>query len=411
MSSYDSVNKVWKGPKFPYPYAKDVYFGEELLKVLCKSPESIMFINHEENYSMTRGEARELSINVARNLIKLGIKPDDVVGVICRNSKYVPVVLYGCIIVGAPINPLDVSFGKDDIKHMFKLTKPKIVFCDHDMYQVTKEVLNEMHNDAKVFTLLGEVPDVAFVEEIAKYSGDDSTFIPPKFSKPVDQKILAIISTSGTTGPPKGFCVSHACLFFHAISPVNPVPYSILYFSSVCWMSGFLASVCNVAFRPTETKVQTLKPFSVETLVNLVEKYKINITFLVPSHLYIFLQSQTSDKVDFSTMGMIISGGSKISTELLKLFRQKFPSTLLVIAYAMTEGFGTMKKPGKVYKNETSSGSVTQNTVIKIIDDDGNKLGVGEEGEIMLKSSIPFLVRLKFQICFDLKICLSLGIL
>ncbi len=152
---------------------------------------------------MTRRETRELTINVARNLVKMNVKPNDVIGIICRNSKYLPVLLYGCIVVGAPVNPLDNSFDSQHIKHIFGQTKPSIVFCDAEVYQSTKTTLEELKNDAIVFTLREKIDGVPFIEQLLKPTDEKSDFVAPKFEEPADKKVITFICTSGSTGLPK----------------------------------------------------------------------------------------------------------------------------------------------------------------------------------------------------------------
>lgn len=401
MTTFDEINKIWKAPSASYPRPLDNYFGEELLAFLKESPDSILQISHDEKYSMTRREARELTINVARNLMKLSVKPNDVIGVICRNSKYLPVILYGCIVVGAPINPLDNSFDSEHIKHVFGQTKPTLVFCDPEVYQTTKMVLDELGNEAKVFTLREEITDVPFVTELLQSSDDDeeSVFVAPKFDEPADQKLLAIICTSGSTGLPKGTIKTHANFLNFSKAITIPTPHKTLNFTPIYWTTGFIATIF-APLRLTECMVQTTRLFSLELLKELVEEYQVSTVFLSSHHLHVFIDSPLSDTIDFSSVKMLYSGGGMISGKVRQKLRKKFPKTLFMSAYAMTEISVCLLTPGKVYKHEATSGSLQANVQVKIVDDDGNKLGVGERGEILVKSLFPFSVRCIFGAAF-----------
>lgn len=39
---------------------------------------------------------------------------------------------------------------------MLSITMPKIMFCDANIYELVQECLNELENDAKVFTFSGQ---------------------------------------------------------------------------------------------------------------------------------------------------------------------------------------------------------------------------------------------------------------
>lgn len=202
FATYDRETRVWTGTVGSYPFPMDVYIGEKLLPALERTPERVIQINHEERTELLCKDLRLSSIRVAQNLQKLGIKPDDIVGFICKNSHNVNALVYGCVLIGAVINPLHVSFTKDGIKQIFGQTKPKIVFCDSKVYRVTQEALNELENDAKVFTLLKKKNGVPFVDEILASTGNESEFVPPKFGKPSNEKLFGVLCSSGTTGTP-----------------------------------------------------------------------------------------------------------------------------------------------------------------------------------------------------------------
>jgi 4-coumarate--CoA ligase len=202
FATFDKDTKVWTGNVGNYKFPMDVYIGEKLLNALDKTPDRVIQINHEENTELLCKDLKLSSIRVAQNLQNHGIKPDDIVGFNCKNSHNINALVYGCILVGAPINPLHVSFTKEGIKQIFGQTKPKLVICDSEVYTITREALNELENDAKVFTVLGKFPGVSCADELLAATGTKDEFIPPKFDQPTDKKLLGVLCSSGTTGTP-----------------------------------------------------------------------------------------------------------------------------------------------------------------------------------------------------------------
>jgi 4-coumarate--CoA ligase len=177
MATFNPETKIWEGPKVPYEFPPDTSIGAELLKNLSATPERVLHICHDDGISMTCEETKIASIRIAQNLSKLGFKQGDVFGFICRNSINLPSTLYGSILIGAPVNPLDAGFKKDDIKHIFGQTKPKLVFCDGDVYETTKLALNELENDATIITLRTKVDGVTFIEELLVPTGSEESFV------------------------------------------------------------------------------------------------------------------------------------------------------------------------------------------------------------------------------------------
>lgn len=59
---------------------------------------------------------------------------------------------------------------------MFSITAPKVVFCDSDVYDLVRECLTELENDASVFTFRGTTDDSVSVEEILEETPEEKDF-------------------------------------------------------------------------------------------------------------------------------------------------------------------------------------------------------------------------------------------
>lgn len=202
--NFDSKTRVWTGTTGAYQFPMDIFFGEKLLVAFDETPDRILQIDHDEGTSLTCKEVKLSSIRVAQNLLRLGIKADDVIGFVCRNSKNVVPLIYGCALIGAPINSLHISFSKDKIKQVFSQTRPCLVFCDNDVFETTKEALRDIKSSAILFTLLKKLPIVPYVNELLVPTGSEYHFKSPKFAKSAAEKLLAIVCSSAVTGPTKG---------------------------------------------------------------------------------------------------------------------------------------------------------------------------------------------------------------
>lgn len=205
IAKFDQEKKVWIGAMEKYPYAMDTFVGEVFLECFDKYPDKVIQINHEEGTEWIAQNLKLSSIRVAQNLKKLGINSDDVVGIIARNSEQVYPVVVGCILKGAIINPLHGTFNAYAITKIWSQTNPKIVICDSDAYEAAKAALDEMNNDAKIFTLLSRIPGVSFIDDLLAPTQDENSFVSAKFNTTADKKPLGILCSSGTTGEPVSF--------------------------------------------------------------------------------------------------------------------------------------------------------------------------------------------------------------
>lgn len=120
---------------------------------------------------------REKTVRAALNLQARGYKEGNVFTIIARNSENVTPVTIASFCIGCPINPLNISYGKAEIKHMLNITKPSLVLCDADVYDKVDECLKELENDAKIITFNGKVGDAEQIEDLLVETGAESTFM------------------------------------------------------------------------------------------------------------------------------------------------------------------------------------------------------------------------------------------
>jgi 4-coumarate--CoA ligase len=388
--TFNQSSKIWTGDVGAYRYPLDIYLGEKLFEALDETPDRIIQINHEEGTSQTCQEVKLASIRVAQNLRRLGIQSDDVIGFVCRNSSTVLALIYGCVLIGAPINPLHVSFAKDKIRHMFRQTKPVLVFCDHDLFETIKEALLEMKSSAMIFTLLKKIPVVPFVNELLIPTGSEYHYKNVKFEKRASEKLLAIVCSSETMGTAKGVCMPHtAVLTYIDIKCKNIKEFRSLNFSSIYWCTG-LIGVYLAPFRSGETRISTIQSFNAELCVKLIEQYRASVVVMPPTYLNSLINSPLSSTGDFSSILLFSCTGSVVSENLRERFKEKFPNKPLLISYGTTEVFIAMMFPGES-SDGLKVGKTFTNIQLKVVDEEGNALGLGEVGEILVKQEFKFL--------------------
>lgn len=387
--NYNPRTKVWSGDVGPYLYPLDTFFGEKLLRALDKTPERVLQINHDDKGQLTCKEAKMSSIRVAQNLQRLGIKADDVIGFICRSSNIIVPLIFGCTLIGAPVNPLHVSHTKEDIKHMFSKTRPKLVFCDHDVFNTTKEALQEIKNNAMIFTLLKKIPVVPYVNELLVPTGSEYHFKPIKFDKESSEKLIAIICTSEMTKPLKAVSVPHTTVLQFIGYKCKGIKIFIsLNFSSMCYGTG-LIGVLLAPFRVGETRISTLQPFHPELCARLIELYHVTVIVLPPAYLTSLINSPVAQTGDFSSIILFSCTGAVVSENLRERFKMAFPDKPLIISYGKSELFIAALHPGDKVGG-LKVGKTYTNVQVKIIDEEGNNLDLGEVGEICAKPEFKF---------------------
>lgn len=396
MSKYDAETKTWHGAQIPYPYAMDVTFGELVLKNLSKNPDRIIQIFADDETTLSCGQLRISSIRVAQHLEKIGIQEDDIIGLITHHSHFATCFITGCVLAGAIVNPLDGLMSENDILHVFSESKPKIIVCDGDVIPKLQRALKNVDFDFRIYSTTDEMSTYHLkAKNFLKPTGDEVNFKHRKFAKPSNEKALMILCTSGTTGSPKSVCTSHATIIaiFSIMSLFSDSPPSkSILFSPLYWTTGMFSHL-NVSFAERETRIWTSRKFSIETFIELVEKYQITNVLMAPYVLSTVLNSQKFLSSHNESLQRFLVTGAILSEESRKKFDELLPNRNLTVAYGMTEQGGSTKSKPLEYRQGLSVGSmILPNVSLKIVDDDGNTLDNGQTGEICTKSTLEFLV-------------------
>lgn len=93
------------------------------------------------------------------------------------NSAYLSPIVFASFNLGCPINALDTLVEKGDAIQMFRKTEPTIFFCDVGSYDLIKECLNELGNNATIFTFGGTKGDSRSVESLFEETGNEENFM------------------------------------------------------------------------------------------------------------------------------------------------------------------------------------------------------------------------------------------
>lgn len=394
MAQYNEETKLWESVKIPYSLPMNSFLGAQILKSLKETPERVVQIFHEEGYEVTCDDLRVSSVRVAQNLTRLGIGADDVVGVICRNSSFLSFLVTGCVLIGAPINPLDLSFTTQDILHLFGQTKPKIVVCDLEVLEKVRGALRELKLDVKIFVTTEEkIEECSSISDLLISSGTEDSFVAPEFTQTADEKLLAIMCSSGTTGQPKGVKMTQTnvmILIPFSSSFMDKKSSRSLVFSPIYWVSAFYPYML-LAFNKSDIRIWSRNGFSCELFSEILEKHKVTEVTLVPIHLTAILLTDFAQTVNHKELNRILCVGAIASEWLRTKFAETFPDKEMIVGYGMTECPGAISAPGQ-FKENYSVGSLFPNLVAKVVDDNDENLGIGEVGEIRLRPQFKFMV-------------------
>ena len=194
--------------------------------------------------------------------------------------------------------------------------------------------------------------------------------------------------SSGTTGLPKGVCLSHSNIISNLLQMetmesiafpsnqrlISPLPFFHIY--------GWLVSAIYSAWQGQE--MITMQKFDLETFCEAVEKHRPHRAHLVPPIIVQLTKNPVVDNYDLSSLEMIVSAAAPLSkeTEINLLERIGCP---VKQAWGMSELSPIAIFTSDFNLRSGSVGHLTPDTFGKIVNPSGKSLPSGHEGELMIK--------------------------
>lgn len=139
------------------------------------------------------------------------------------------------------------------------------------------------------------------------------------------------------------------------------------------------------------TRIATANEFSSELQMQIIEKYKVTISFHQSYHLVDILKSGLLSKTDLSNVKHMVVAGSKMPFNIRKQINSYLPEGCVNVVYGLTEMAATVTADFPNFTDKDTIGRLVNGFNAKILDENGNRCGIDVDGEICLKSHYPFL--------------------
>lgn len=344
------------------------------------------------NYAQINGAANQ----VANGLRAKGIQPGDKVALGCFNLPYFPIVYFGILKAGAVVVPLSVLLKTDEIQYHLTDSEAKAYFCfagteDLPMGQMGHAAFKEVPACEHFFMIMPK-PEMPSSIEGTATMGSLMAGQSPKFETYPSgaEDTCVIIYTSGTTGRPKGAELTHSGLLLNAILATDlsklsaddtqlvVLPLFHIFAMSVLMNAGIYRGATNVL----------LPRFDAETVFGLMVKHEVTIFAGVPTMFWGMVNHKDSKFADADVakhLRMALSGGASLPVKVLEDFDARFDVPIYE-GYGMSEGSPVVtfnqkhigRKPGSI-------GTPVWGVQVKLVDNEGNEVPVGEKGELCYK--------------------------
>ncbi len=336
--------------------------------------------------SLSFNELDKLSNCFASALMTLGVQPGDRVTLYSGNCWEWVVSYYGALKTGAVINPINVMLTPIEVEFVANDCGASIVIASHEKALSLKSV-KENSQVREVIAFGDDAPDgmQSFNELLA--TGGDAFQIPE-----IDLDSLSTIGyTSGTTGHPKGACLSHRSIVLNVAmtalmhqrsdrdTVVTALPCPHVYGNVV--MSGAIQNGMTLVLHPN---------FEAQTILRSIQEHRATMFEGVPTMFMFLLNHPELDHYDLSSLRCCTVGGQTMPKPKMEEVEERFGCPLIEL-WGMTElgGLGsTFAANGPVKHGSIGVALPYTEAKIASTEDASKTLVAGEVGELMIKGGI-----------------------
>ncbi len=330
----------------------------------------------------TNVERFDNSMKFAKALKKLGVKQGDRVIIQMPNCPEVLTSFTASWCIGAVVVPINFMVGDAETALIYQDSGARVIISSMDFWEKIKTCRQQAPEIEHVVLIDDEIPEgaLSFHQLVAE---SDSNIEAASVN---DDDLAALIYTAGTTGVPKGVMHTHHALYVNSLRSQNTLNFQpgtiAVAVLPLCHIYGVASLV--TAFVVGGGTLVLHDSFDLETIFASIEKYKGTLLSAVPTmYVYMLLLSE-SKKYDLSSMKYWFSGSAPLTVDTWKQFKEKY-------GFEIIEGWGLTEAGGNNVVNpidgEKKIGSVGfpfKGTQVKIVDNNGNELPGGEEGEIII---------------------------
>jgi len=288
------------------------------------------------------------------------------VGIVLPSCKEFAAAYFSVLAAGKTPVPLNLLMSREQIAHILHEAGIDTVLSATPLRPL----------------LDGQVPNPVYLDEL-----------PPPSSRCEGEvhlgdpdELAVLLYTSGTSSAPKGVMLTHQNLLRNIEATVEAFRFTaddvILGILPLFHSFGLMATLALPI--SVGAKVVYLKRFSPAKCAALIGAHSVTGILGIASLYRILVRHLEKNPADFSSLRLCVAGGEALPLELTETFNKICPVPLL-------EGYGLTETSPVVSVNEIDSykfgtaGRPIEGVEVRIVDDDGEPLPTGGDGEIWVR--------------------------
>ncbi|OIW26049.1 4-coumarate-CoA ligase [Coniochaeta ligniaria NRRL 30616] len=363
--------------------------------------EDIWIDSKDPSRRLSPKQALQWVKRLAFGLERLGLQKGDVAMIFTPNHIFVPVAYLGIVGAGLIFSGANPSYTESELTHQMQNTTAKLLLSHPAHLPLALRAASAAGIPQSHIFQFSDVPNAPLhgIPDWRALIGSESqgaSYVWPELTPAQARSAVATINySSGTTGLPKGVCVSHANLIANVEQTVfmryAHKPYRFEDRPQERWV-GFLPLyhaygqlyTILMAVR-LAVPVYVMREFRYEDFLGVIGRYRITSLQIAPPILVMLSKRPETGRFDLSSVRDVLCGAAPLSRELQNECQRRFGMQINQ-GWGMTEvTCGALHVPGGVRDDSGSVGRLDPNCECMLVDEEGREVRTGEPGEMVVR--------------------------
>lgn len=345
------------------------------------------YVSDNLGVRFTYAEIDDKASRLAAWLKSVGVKNGDVVSLQLPPWSEFCIVYVACLKVGAVCHPLPVTFNGEDLVYSMNLVESKAFICptfhhktnfEEQILSVKDEIPSLPDNAICVHDKTLESHGTITLKQICE------TFEPlAEAPESTSDEIVLILSTSGTTGRPKAVLISHNALIFSEktfIKSLHLTRNDVMFMPApLNHATGFNHGLITPLLLGSRVVLQ--QEFHPEESIEIMNKEGVTWSMGATPFIYDMLNVAEKSNLTFDTLKLYVCGGAPVPGTMVH--RANKHGLKLCECYGSTESCPHLLVPPEncLEWNGNWSGIACEGIEVKVVDEKGNEVPYGTQGE------------------------------
>jgi long-chain acyl-CoA synthetase len=358
--------------------------------------------------TITYAELDAAASALATSLVEQGVQPGDRVALWIPNVPQFVIGYFAILRAGAVVVPVSTLLGLNEVSYILEDSGAVALIAAHVFNDITAQLPGKVESLRRVI-VWGPKPPTAADGNVGdrQRNSEQHEFRRQSPESPVldfdalcareaepgalrpsgGGELAVLIYTSGTTGRPKGAMLTHRNLLSNARACADAIDVNAddRFLTVLPLFHSFGATVCMILPIILGAHSVLLPRFNPTEVLQALSGYKISVFAGVPAMYGVLMSVRDTAGLSFEALKLCVTGGAPCPPPLITAFRERF-GALLIEGYGPTEASPvvSVNPPSGLHKIG-STGLPVSGVEVRIADEGGNTLPVGEVGEVCVR--------------------------